>query len=133
MKKEKMRTKTLTISQKLDTGTYDINCKDNVLFTLPRYIAKTVIMARYGMLDCRNNFSYGYGSKVCPSCMTIDDEQHRINDCGKWSDVNLHRSDLRVDYNHIFSNDPEILKCISSIIQSIWNLENGKNEMRSRL
>ena len=131
--KEKMRTKTLSISQKLNTESYDINNKENVLFTLPRCTTKTIIMARYGMLDCRKNFSYGYGNKVCPTCMTIDDERHRINDCIRWSDINLHRSSLKIDFEVIFSNDPEILKCISSIIQSIWNLENGKNEMRSRL
>ena len=67
--KEKMRTKTLSISTKLNTGTYDINSKDNVLLTYPRCIARTIIMTTYGILDCRKDFSYAYGNKVRTSHM----------------------------------------------------------------
>ena len=94
---------------------------------------RALIMGRYGMLKCANNFSYGHGTKLCDKCKVIDDEDHRINDCIKWERTNLVNSTERVSFCDIYLDDYErCLKVVQTII-SMWDLENGKNEMRSSL
>ena len=41
--------------------------------------ARALIMGRYGMLDCKANFSMGYGGKMCNECDVEDNENHRLN------------------------------------------------------
>ena len=90
-------------------------------------------MGRYGMLKCANNFSNGHGTKICEACDTIDDETHRINQCTKWRDANLYTSSEKTDYDDIYSEDTDKSFAIVEIILSLWDLENGKNEMRQNL
>ena len=95
--------------------------------------AKALIMGRYGMLKCSNNFSYGHGTKICDRCTVIDDENHRINDCVKWEATNLVNSSQKITFEDIYLDDNErCLKVVDKIL-SMWDLENGKNEMRQSL
>ena len=92
--------------------------------------ARSLIMGRYGMLQCAQNFSNGYGSKLCSKCKVVDDESHRINWCDRWRSINLCDSETKLNYSDIFSDDiKKCMKVVETII-SIWDLENGKNEMR---
>ena len=38
---------------------------------------RALIMGRYGMLRCANNFSNGCGTKKCRECDVIDDEKNQ--------------------------------------------------------
>ena len=78
---------------------------------------RALIMGRYGMLQCSQ----------------IDDETHRINHCPKWSRINQSESDDKVVFNNIYSDDYE--KCLEVVkrIVSMWDLANGRNEMREGL
>ena len=105
--------------------------EENSIFNLSRLDARTIIMARYGMLECSKNYSHKYGTKTCKECLTIDNEEHRLNNCKRWRNVNLFNYDVEIDFNLIYSQNVEILKSIASILQSVWNLENHCNEMRS--
>ena len=87
-------------------------------------------MGRYGMLDCANNFSTKYGSKLCSECKVIDDEGHRMNACGKWKDTNFYNSDKKIDYDKVFSDDDKLCMEVVETIILMWDLENGKNQMR---
>ena len=86
-------------------------------------------MGRFGMLKCANNFSNAYGTKNCDLCAVVDDENHRINRCPKWGNVNRYHNDGKVAFADIYSGDAE--KCLSVVnsILSIWDLRNGKNEV----
>ena len=128
--KNKMKTKTMHIAKLLEDDNYLQNHYQNVIFDLPRHSVRTIIMARYGMLDCANNYKVKYGTKICTTCNVIDNESHRINDCRKWKDINLFGKDLVVNFDAVYSEDLNTLKQISNLLQSIWNLENNKNEMR---
>ena len=128
--KDKMKTKTMHIAKLLQDDKYLQNHYQNVIFDLPRHSVRTIIMARYGMLDCANNYKGKYGTKICTTCNVIDNESHRINDCRKWKDINLFGKDLVINFDAVYSEDLNTLKQISNLLQSIWNLENNKNEMR---
>ena len=70
------------------------------------------------------------GGTNCHKCGAIDDEAHRINYCRVWSDRNLSRSDNKVDFKQIYSeNRVESMKIVE-VILSLWDLGNGRNVMR---
>ena len=127
----KARTKTLRIAQKLEKEDFKHESTENSLFELPRHSVSIILMARYGMLDCAVNYHGKYGTKMCTLCKVIDDENHRINYCKKWQNVNLYKTDYILNFDTVFSDNIEEIRQISNCLGSIWNLENGKNEMRS--
>ena len=91
---------------------------------------RALIMGRYGMLKCANNFSNGHGTKMCDKCKVIDNEDHMINDCTKWEGVNLINKSQRISFNDIYlGNYEQCLEVVETIL-SLWDLENEKNEMR---
>ena len=94
---------------------------------------RALIMGQYGMLQCANNFSCGFGTKTCTVCKVIDDEEHRINDCVKYQDVNLFHSTDKIKYGDIYSNDTAECFAVVERIISMWDLENGRNKMRHEL
>ena len=101
------------------------------MFELPRNTVKIIIMARYGMLDCANNYRGKYGTKLCRVCDMVDDEDHRMNNCVRWKDVNLHGRNYSIDFGAVYSSDIKTLEQMAGLLKRIWNLDFGKNEMRS--
>ena len=89
-------------------------------------------MARYGMLKCASNFSTGFGTKNCDVCGVVDNEEHRINTCKKWETVNRYHSAQKIRFNDIFLDDYEKCLVVVECILTIWDLNNGRNEMRCR-
>ena len=63
-------------------------------------------------------------------CHVFDNEDHRINECEKWRRTNLCDNDGKISFSDIFSYDDEKVDSVMRVILSVWNLENGKNEMR---
>lgn len=94
---------------------------------------RALIMGRFGMLTCANNFSHGHGSKLCDSCNVTDDETHRINYCKKWHKINLYDNHSKIDFNDIYLDDFEKCAAVVNIVLKMWDLENGKNAMRNVL
>ena len=91
---------------------------------------RAFIMGRAGMLQCANNFANKYGGKMCRDCNCVDNEDHRINSCLKWTGRNYSERDDKIIFDDIYSNDVE--KCLTVVksIVHLWDLENNKNEMR---
>ena len=71
-----------------------------------KYDTKTIIIARYGMLECGRNYK-GNKPEICTQCHVLDDENHRLNECIKFRDVNLYDSETKEDF---FANDIETLR-----------------------
>ena len=90
--------------------------------------AKTIIIARYGMLECGKNFK-GTAQTICEMCNVLDDESHRLNNCIKWKERNLFDSDEKVNFNDVYSNDIRIVRNIIPLIQSLWNVKNAHGTM----
>ena len=92
--------------------------------------ARALIMGRYGMLDCRANFSRGYGGKLCEVCNVIDDEIHRVNFCQKYSTINRYDNPEKVDFESIYSDNVDDVMPVINAVLEIWDLENGRNKMK---
>ena len=84
---KKFKTKTKSIIKVLDSPNYKRQALP-ILMILTSIEARALIMGRYGMLDCRANFSRDYGGKLCEECKVIDDKRHRINFGQKYSPIN---------------------------------------------
>ena len=91
---------------------------------------RALIMGRAGMLQCANNFSTKYKTKDCNDCGVVDDESHRINHCIRWRAINLGESGEKIDFGDINTDDAVKCRAVLEIIISIWDLANGKNDMR---
>ena len=85
----------------------------------------------FGMLKCAFNFKYGHGGHMCGTCNMVDDENHRINRCVKFKDTSLYLSPVKYDFNSIYADDEDAISRTLEVIEHIWDLDYGKNEMRS--
>ena len=126
----KLQTKTRTIAEKLQHKDYKRNPLP-ILYKLTSIQTRALIMGRYGMLDCRSNFSMGYGGKECTACNVIDDEAHRINDCFKYCVVNRYDKTEKIDFGKIYSDDVNDVMPVVEAILTVWDLENGKNSVKT--
>ena len=121
------KTKTQHMARDLDRRDY-IRTPDNIILKTTKCEAKTIIMARYGMLQCGKNFK-GTDEVKCKTCDVIDDENHRLNYCTQWKDTNLLNSDITIDFQNVYSNDIETLRVILPYIQKVWNVKNANGTM----
>ena len=89
--------------------------------------AKTIILARHGMLECGSNYR-GTIPSTCHSCSTADDENHRLNFCTLYSEFNLANEVTKVDFNDVFSDDHLVLTPILTHVQKVWECQyaNGR-------
>ena len=126
---QRVKTKTKTLLEKIDGTNYERKPLD-LLINLSTLEARALIMSRFGMLDCRANFSMGYGGKMCRECAVVDDESHRINECRIFKGSNFCDTDEKTDFNMIYSEDAEQIQSVLKVVMSLWDLEHGKNSMR---
>ena len=87
-------------------------------------------MGMSGMLDCANNYHFKYKTKNCNTCKVIDDESHRINECEKFSYINLCDSGVVFDFNKIYSEERNDVDKAEYVIRHLWDLANGKNHVK---
>ena len=124
------KTKTKTIVPLIENPEY-VRKPQSFIGENNKIIARAYIMGRYGMLQCAANFSMGYATKECRACGVTDDEDHRINHCVQWCDINLSNSVEKINFTDIYSNDRvESLKVIERVMM-MWDLGNGKNAMKT--
>ena len=86
--------------------------------------AKTLLIARYRMLECGNNFK-GSQSQICRSCNLIDDEPHRLNYCIRLRECNYYDNDVKIEFKDAFSNDIHVLRDFMPKLMKLWNLRNA--------
>ena len=65
----------------------------------------------------------------CVECNVTDDENHRLNHCRKFRDVNLSNHTRKVDFQKIHSNDRTEINEILNEIGNVWNLRNANGTM----
>ena len=127
IKKEK--TKTASMTKQLADPSYKREPRPEIQKTT-KHEAKTIIIARYGMLQCGKNYQ-GTMNKTCDKCNCIDDENHRLNYCVKWKDRNYHNETGKVDFKLIYSNEIAVLRSILPSIEKLWNTRNANGTMHS--
>ena len=126
---KRLKTKTKNLMDKIEDKNY-VRKPIDAIFNLSSIETRALIMGRFGMLDCKVNFSKGYGGKMCGECRVLDDESHRINDCLTYRNVNLVDSDDRIDFSMIHSEDEEQIAKVVKVILSMWDLEYGRNSIK---
>ena len=117
------KTKTAHIVDPLSADTYS-RMPIPELQHMTKQETKTLIIARYKMLDCGVNFK-GSKSTICPSCKKTDDEDHRLNHCTRFRDINHCDNEEKVNFDDIYSADTNVLKKIIEQIENVWNTRNA--------
>ena len=97
---------------------------------MTKYEAKTVMIARFRMLECGANYM-GSATQTCQTCNCNDDENHRLNMCPIWKENSLFQSEEKIDFNDIYSCDTNILRNVIPFIQKLWNVKNAHGTMRT--
>ena len=124
---EKRKTKTAHIIDLIKDPEYR-RTRANELNECNKSETKTILIARFGMLECGKNFK-GSQNIICNGCRVIDDEDHRLNTCLKYRDINFLSCDTKIDFQLIFSNDVEVVKKTASEISRVWNTRNANGSM----
>ena len=121
------KTKTKSLIARLSDPMYKREALKEITNTTKQE-AKTIMITRFGMLECGKNFR-GSLEQLCNECDTIDDENHRLNSCIRWKNLNLYGSIEKVDVKTIFSENVNDLRTIISIIETVWNTKNAHGTM----
>ena len=90
--------------------------------------SKAIIMGRFGMLECGKNYK-GTKSETSNDCNELDDENHRLNYCSKYRDINFFNHTLKIDFRDIYSNDELVLRKIVDGIKKVWNVHNANGTL----
>ena len=121
------KTKTSHIVDHLEDGTYSRGPTPELL-QCNKQETKTLLIARFGMLECGKNFK-GSMNETCSTCNVVDNENHRLNDCLKHKNLNLLETQQKVDFNDVFSHDLNILRPMIKHIEKVWNVRTGHGSM----
>ena len=123
------KTKTIFVLDALKSDPYQRSQMFRI-FSKNKLHARVQLMSMFGMLDCAKNFKSGNGGNGCRTCGVVDDENHRINQCVRFRHFNLYQSPVKYDFCTIYSEDEDAVVRTIDVIMHVWNLENGRNEMR---
>ena len=120
------KTKTRSIAERMSDSTYIRRPEPTILQT--KQLTKTILIARYGMLDCGNNFK-GTGGANCIVCNKIDDEHHRLNECPKWTNI---KTNEKIDFDSIYSTDIDKIHPVLTRINQLWNTKCAHGSMHNK-
>ena len=122
-----LKTKTKSILEKLNDPLYTRQPEREIINTTKNE-SKTILMARYGMLQCGTNFK-GTMSPTCQTCEVLDNEDHRLNHCPKWNTPDEMESRNIIDFNLVYSPDIEVIRPILKEINRLWNTKCANGSM----
>ena len=80
------------------------------------------------MLECGNNFK-GTMKVTCDTCGCVDDDEHWLNQCLRFLHTNYHNDVDKIQFDTIFSNNPDMLRLIIDCINKVWNVRTGNGLM----
>ena len=123
------KTKTKKIIDEITCPLYTRGPKGELMH-MTKNETKTILLARYGMLECGKNFK-GSMKPQCDRCHVTDDENHRLNHCMKWQKTNLYNEDRKMPFDNIFSSDTDVLQTMVGKIRLVWNTMNANGTMQS--
>ena len=110
-----LKSKTAKIVEQIEKSSYKREpLKELSHFT--KLETKTLIIARFRMLECGNNYK-GTMNTICDVCNCIDDEEHRLNTCSKFRDTNHYDRPDKIPFATIFSECADELRMIMGKIR----------------
>ena len=89
-----------------------------------KYEAKTILIARYRMLDFGVN-SKGSMQLICVTCNTRDNGNHRLNECPKWGG-SVENEFEKINFRDIYSDDIDKICAVIENITKIWNANESR-------
>ena len=120
------KTKTKSIISKITREGY-VRSPEPMILRSTKYEAKTILIARYGMLDCGVNFK-GTMRPICVTCNTRDNEDHRLNECPKWGGA-VENEVEKINFEDIYSDDIDKIRAVIKKLTKIWNTKNANGSM----
>ena len=121
------KSKTAYLVDKIDNTDYVRQiCPE--LLSLNKMETKTILLARFRMLECGKNFK-GTLNEVCNACKIMDDENHRLNFCKKFRSTNFIDSTKQIPFETVFSDDVPTLKKVIPVLCQVWNTRNANGTM----
>ena len=127
---ETINTKTKYIYEKLSSTTYQYRTEPvPEIAQKDRQRAKTIMIARSGMLECGRNFK-GTIPVICRECNVLDDENHRMNQCTMFGHGDDDISGRSTEFCNIFSEEENILNTAISQIEKVWELKYANGRMK---
>ena len=124
----KIKTKTRHIHQQASLTDYKRQ-PPNAILQGSKLKARTVILSRHGMLECGNNFK-GTMTELCKECNVLDNEDHRLNECRVYNNMNLVNKSVKVDFNDVYSDENDKLNSILSHIENLWEFRYANGRIR---
>ena len=123
------KTKTKSIINKITSHEYTRSpCEEFLLMT--KQETKTILMARFGMLVCGANYK-GTESLQCTTCNLLDNEDHRLNTCKSWHEINFYNEIEKIPFDSVYSNDTVVLRNIIPKIEQVWNTRTAHGSMNT--
>ena len=113
------KTKTAHILEEIESPTFSRKVQ-NKLLTCTRHETKTIIIARFKMLECGSNFK-GTMNAICRTCKVTDNESHRLKVCPTNRPNKTLPFGPHTDFNNIYSNNKNVLTNIIRLIKLQWN------------
>ena len=124
----KINKKTKSVHKQLTTPSYKRQPLPEII-NGNRLWAKTITMARHGMIECGTNFK-GTMPETCKACQTTDNENHRLNECISYANLNLADTDAKCNFDDVFSQDSNTLKLIISQLDKVWDFRYTNGRMK---
>ena len=121
------KTKTVTIVEQVKDPNYQREMKSE-LKHLSKYEFKSLMIARYRMLECGQNFK-GTLHEMCVECKVIDDENHRLNYCSKYKTRS--NTNEYINFDDIYCNNIAMVRPVLVGMERIWNTVNAHGTMRN--
>ena len=119
--------KTASIVDHIEKPDYQRDSRQELL-KCTKLETKTIIIARYGMLECGTNFM-GTKDVILKDCQVRDDEDHRLNHCLTYQSINNKHTGVLTNFNDVYSSDIYTLRAIIPQILKVWNLRNANGTM----
>ena len=122
------KSKTAHIIERIEDPHYQRKPTEEILH-LTKQETKTLIIARFRMLECGRNFK-GTMNNICEMCGCVDDEEHRLNSCINYVETNYSENLEKISFDTIFSSNIDTLRLIIERISTVWNVKTGNGSMR---
>ena len=87
---------------------------------------RTIFLAQNGMLQCGKNMK-GTIPEICSNCNVPDSENHRLNACPKWTDVN--HNDF-IEFDDIYSGDIDKVNQVINKLENVWEVKYANGRMK---
>lgn len=126
---KKEKTKTARILPTITQDSYQ-RIPSKEILKCSQHETKTLMIARFGMLECGSNFQ-GTLNKNCSECNQKDDEHHRLNHCKRYRNLNNCDITEKLDFGLIYSDDMEVLRKIIPEIMKVWNIKTSYGTMNT--